>query len=236
MPADLAIVGARVRTLDPAQAVRERRSRSSAGTISRSATTPRSRAHGAYRGDRRRRAALIPGLVDSHLHPFWGAELARGTDLSHCTTARGGAGGAGRQHSAAAAGCSPGAWTTTRRHPAEIADGGRRCGGVRPALRPAHRAGDPARPASSRRSTGARLRGRSSAVVCVDGVPTGELRELGARSCPARRARPALAGDPRPPRARAAATERARAHGRARDGRRARDDRPAARSRRHRTN
>ena len=29
-----------------------------------------------------RGAALIPGLTDSHLHPFWGAELARGVDLS----------------------------------------------------------------------------------------------------------------------------------------------------------
>src|SRR3954467_14568697 len=33
-------------------------------------------------------AAVIPGLTDSHLHPFWGAELARGIDLSHERTKR----------------------------------------------------------------------------------------------------------------------------------------------------
>ena len=33
-----------------------------------------------------RGAALIPGLVDSHMHPFWGAELARGVDLRACRT------------------------------------------------------------------------------------------------------------------------------------------------------
>src|SRR3954463_760477 len=82
--ADLAIVNARVRTLDPARpfasAVAVR-----AGTIVAvgedvgddcDARTEVIDAHG---------SALIPGLTDSHLHPFWGAEIARGVDLSRLT-------------------------------------------------------------------------------------------------------------------------------------------------------
>src|SRR5690242_19622467 len=85
MAADLAIVNARIRTLDPgrpfASAVAVR-----AGTIvavgedvsdETDARTDVIDANG---------AALIPGLVDSHLHPYWGAELARGVDLGAART------------------------------------------------------------------------------------------------------------------------------------------------------
>src|SRR4051812_8161867 len=87
MAAELAIVGARVRTLDPARpfasavAVRD-------GTIVAVGDDAEVRA----RCDARTEVlhaggqALIPGLVDAHVHPFWGAELARGTDLSRCRT------------------------------------------------------------------------------------------------------------------------------------------------------
>src|SRR4051794_7818942 len=87
MAAELAIVSARVRTLDPARpfasavAVRD-------GTIVAVGDDAEVRA----RCDARTEVihaggqALIPGLVDAHVHPFWGAELARGTDLSACVT------------------------------------------------------------------------------------------------------------------------------------------------------
>lgn len=86
MPAELAIVNARIRTLDPARpfasalAVR-------GGTIIAvgedvsddcDATTDVIDAGG---------AALFPGLVDSHIHPFWGAEATRGVDLRGCASA-----------------------------------------------------------------------------------------------------------------------------------------------------
>jgi predicted amidohydrolase YtcJ len=87
MPADLAIVGARIRTLDPARpfatavAIRH-------GTIIAVGGEAEVRAHCDARTEvlHARGQALIPGLTDSHLHPFWGAELARGVDLSHCKT------------------------------------------------------------------------------------------------------------------------------------------------------
>ena len=93
-----------------------------------------------------RGAALVPGLVDSHMHPFWGAELARGVDLSRVRDRR--------------TRCSR-RWPRERPQrgwlfawgldydaaptPAEIARGGRRRRGVRAAVRPAHRAGHAAR-------------------------------------------------------------------------------------------
>jgi predicted amidohydrolase YtcJ len=87
MPADLAIVGARIRTLDPARpfatalAIRH-------GTIVAVGGEAEVRAHCDARTEVLHAGgqALIPGLTDSHLHPFWGAELARGVDLSHCKT------------------------------------------------------------------------------------------------------------------------------------------------------
>lgn len=83
MAADLAIVGARVRTLDPerpfARAVAVR-----GGTIVAVGEDVRAacdaRTHVIDAGG----AALIPGLVDAHIHPFWGAEVARGVDLRGC--------------------------------------------------------------------------------------------------------------------------------------------------------
>ena len=92
MAAQLAIVGARIRTLDPARpfatalAVR-------GGIIVAVGGDAEVREHCDARtevlhaGGR----ALVPGLVDAHLHPFWGAELARGADLSACRTAGPGA-------------------------------------------------------------------------------------------------------------------------------------------------
>src|SRR3954463_13027588 len=87
MAAELAIVGARVRTLDAARpfaaAVAMRR-----GVIVAVGDDAAVRAHCDARSEviHAHGQALVPGLVDAHLHPFWGAELARGTDLSHCRT------------------------------------------------------------------------------------------------------------------------------------------------------
>src|SRR5919108_1266260 len=87
MAAELAIVGARIRALDPARpfaaavAVRH-------GTIVAIGDEAEVRAHCDARTEvlHARGQALVPGLVDAHVHPFWGAELARGTDLSRCRT------------------------------------------------------------------------------------------------------------------------------------------------------
>jgi predicted amidohydrolase YtcJ len=182
MAADLAIVGARVRTLDPAQpfasAVAVRR-----GTIVAVGDEADVRAHCDARTEilHARGQALIPGLVDSHLHPFWGAELARGTDLSQCRTRE--------AVLAALAASSPErgwlfAWgldydaAPTPREIGEAVKGAAafvRLSDLHTAL------------ASPRALELAQLTGPvdfpdgGSEIVCVDGVPTGELREMGAQ-------------------------------------------------------
>src|SRR5688572_18281669 len=85
MAAELAIVNARVRTLDPARpfaravAVRD-------GVIVAVGGDVRQHCDARTEVIDARGAALVPGLVDSHIHPFWGAELTRGLDLSHVRT------------------------------------------------------------------------------------------------------------------------------------------------------
>ncbi|MDA0179152.1 amidohydrolase [Solirubrobacter phytolaccae] len=85
MAADLAIVGARVRTLDPerpfARAVAVR-----GGTIVAVGDEVRAACDARTEVIDARGAALIPGLVDSHIHPFWGAEVTRGVDLRGCAS------------------------------------------------------------------------------------------------------------------------------------------------------
>lgn len=84
--ADLAIVGARVRTLDPdrpftdAVAIR-------GGTIVALGDDVRAACDARTEVIDARGAALIPGLVDSHIHPFWGAEVTRGVDLRGAASA-----------------------------------------------------------------------------------------------------------------------------------------------------
>ena len=85
MAADLAILEAWVRTLDPerpfthAVAMKD-------GVIIALGDDVRAACDGKTEVIDARGAALIPGLVDSHMHPFWGAELARGVDLRACRT------------------------------------------------------------------------------------------------------------------------------------------------------
>ena len=35
-----------------------------------------------------RGAAVVPGLIDAHQHPFWGAEASQGADLNGLTIPR----------------------------------------------------------------------------------------------------------------------------------------------------
>ena len=181
-------------------AVRDRRRHATAGRSSRSATTPRCasvrRAHG---GARRRGQALIPGLVDSHVHPFWGAELARGTDLA-LPDARG-------VLAALAASTPQRGWLFAwgldyDAAPTAAGDrrGGQRRRRVRAALGPAHGARHAARAGARAGHRPARLRRRPrrSCASTASRPASCASRRAGPRA--ARRARPALAGDPRPPR------------------------------------
>jgi predicted amidohydrolase YtcJ len=178
--ADLAIVGARVRTLDLerpfATAVAVQR-----GTILAVGDDAEVRAHCDARTEVLHAGgqALIPGLVDSHLHPFWGAELARGTDLSRATTTD--------EVLAALAATPPRrgwvfAWGLdydAAPSPEQIAA----VGGGAPAfvrLSDLHTALVTPKALELAGVDGPREFPDGSSVVCVDGVPTGELREPGA--------------------------------------------------------
>jgi len=85
MAADLAIVGARVRTLDPARP-------QAAAVAVRAGVVVAVGDDGEVRAacdatthvvDARGRS-LVPGLVDGHAHPFWGTDLTRGVSLAGC--------------------------------------------------------------------------------------------------------------------------------------------------------
>ena len=123
--------------------------------------------------------ALVPGLVDSHLHPFWGAELARGIDLSRCDPG-GGARGARGGRRRSAAGCSPGGWTTTRRRRPRHRRRGRGAAAfVR--LSDLHTALATPRALELAQVTGPHEFADGSEVVCVDGVPDGRAARDGAQ-------------------------------------------------------
>ena len=237
MAADLAIVGARVRTLDPAQpfatAVAVH-----GGTIVAVGDEAEVRAHCDARTEilHAARAGADPRAGGLARAPVLGrrARPRHGPQPLH--DARGGARGAGREHAAARLAVRVGAGLRRGADPAGDRRGRRRGGRVRAPLRPAHGARQPARAAAraGHRPAWTSPDG-SSEVVCVDGVPTGELHETGAQEL-VLRAAPGL----RWPEIRARhveelrAAQRARPDRRARDGRRARDARPAARPRGHR--
>jgi predicted amidohydrolase YtcJ len=181
MAAELAIVGARVRTLDPArpfaEAVAVRH-----GTIVAVGDEAEVRAHCDARTEvlDARGNALVPGLVDSHLHPFWGAELARGTDLSRCRTKE-------EVLAALAAGTPERGWLFAwgldyDAAPAPFEIGGAVAGAaafVR--LSDLHTALVSERALELAQVTGPHTFEDGSEVVCVDGVPTGELHEPAAQ-------------------------------------------------------
>ena len=234
MAADLAILEAWVRTLDPerpfthAVAMKD-------GVIVALGDDVRAACDGKTEVIDARGAALIPGLVDSHMHPFWGAELARGVDLRACRTPadtlvalragkpqRGWLFGWGLDYDAAPT-------------PAEIADALPRRGGGGADDGPAHRARHAHRAAlgagDRARGVPGQLHGRGGRGRRADGrVARG--RRAGPRA--ARRAAHALAGAARPARRDLGRAQRAGADRGARDGRRPGHARAAARPRRHR--
>ena len=181
MAAELAIVNARVRTLDPAQPFAEAVAMRG-GTIVAVGDELDVRAYCDARTEvlDARGNALIPGLVDSHLHPFWGAELARGTDLSGCRTRE-------AVLEALAAGTVHRGWLfawgldyDAAPTPQEI---GEAVSGAAAFVRLSdlHTALASPRALQLAHVTGPHAFGDASEVVCVDGVPTGELRESGAQ-------------------------------------------------------
>jgi predicted amidohydrolase YtcJ len=83
MKADLAIVGARIRTLDPALPFATAVACAD-GHVVAVGDDAEIRALGARRVIDARGRALVPGLVEGHAHPIWGHELARGVSLDGC--------------------------------------------------------------------------------------------------------------------------------------------------------
>jgi predicted amidohydrolase YtcJ len=132
---------------------------------------------------------VVPGLVDSHIHPFWGTIKTRGVDLRSALTLD----EVRRRVGDAAARCQPGEWVvahSVRYEP--FHDGGIRADalavqtGELPALISffdGHTAlaSQPALALAG--VTGARAFPDTSEVVCdPDGTPTGALLERGAMS------------------------------------------------------
>jgi predicted amidohydrolase YtcJ len=187
--AELAIVGARIRTLDTkrphATAVAVRGGKVvavGADAEVREHCDARTEVVGA--GGR----ALVPGLVDGHLHPFWGAELARGADLSDARSLA----DVQRSLRAACAATARGEWVFAHGLDYDVFPGG----ALDPAAVVAALDGTPAfvRSADGHAAvaspralelagvTGAVTFDDGSEVVVRDGRPTGELRELSAQA------------------------------------------------------
>ena len=129
--------------------------------------------------------ALVPGLVDSHIHPFHGTDGTRGADLSGLRTLDEVRGALAAER----ARCAPGEWLLgwglsydafhgerDRRRRDRRRD--RRRARVPHVLRLPLGAGEPARRSRSRASTG-RASSPPARRSCATtrGVPTGELRE-----------------------------------------------------------
>ena len=106
-PADLVILGAAVRTLDPARpratavAVRD-------GLIAAVGDDAEIREHAGAGTETvdGRGMALMPGLVDSHIHPFHGTDGTRGADLQGLRTVDDVRGALAAER----ARCAPGEW------------------------------------------------------------------------------------------------------------------------------
>ncbi len=182
--ATLAVVGARIRTGDPARpwataaAVRD-----GVFTVVGDDDRVRSACDAATRVVDGRGMHLVPGLVDAHCHPLWGSRAARDADLSGARDldeARG-------VLAAIAAGRAPGEWIIghglrrgwfgddPRADAVDDAVGGR------PAFltfRDGHGALATRAALAAAGITGAETFGDASRVVCdAGGRPTGELRE-----------------------------------------------------------
>jgi predicted amidohydrolase YtcJ len=184
---DLALVGARVRTLDP-----ERPAATAVAAAGGVITAVGSDAEirelcgPASEVIDVRGAAVVPGLTDSHLHPFLGALGARGADLMGVTSLA----EVQRRVAAERARCAPDEWVLgfgldynafrdsgTSGSLIEEAAGGN------PALltfMDFHTALATPRALELAGVDGPRTFAEHAEVVCVDGAPTGELREAAA--------------------------------------------------------
>lgn len=182
--ADLAVVGARIRTGDPARpfatavAVRDGRF-----TVVGDDAEARAACDAFTRVIDGRGMHLVPGLVDAHCHPLWGSRAARDADLSSARTLD----DARAELSRVAAAKDRGEWVIghglrrgwfgdgPRADALEDAVGGR------PAFltfRDGHGALATRAALGAAGITGAVAFGDASRVVCdPDGTPTGELRE-----------------------------------------------------------
>lgn len=187
--AELAIVGARVRTLDEkmpwatAIAVRD-------GTITEvgDEATVRESCDSSTEIIDVKGATIVPGLVDAHQHPFWGAEASQGADLSSLTTLD----EVRDALAAESARLGEDTWVQGFGLDYDIFDGFKVDGrlieeavGGRPALvafMDFHTY--LATPAALKLSgvKGPRKLGGNAEIVCHNGEPTGELREMPAAS------------------------------------------------------
>jgi predicted amidohydrolase YtcJ len=181
---DLALVGGRVRTLDPdrpqasAVAIAD-------GTIVAvgSDAEIRELAAGSTEVVDLGGAAVVPGLTDSHLHPFLGTDGALGADLMGVTSLD----EVRRLVAAERARCAPGEWVLgygldynafaeSGTHGSLIEE----AAGGSPALLTYvdfHTALATPRALELAGIDGPRAFEEHAEIVCVDGVPTGELRE-----------------------------------------------------------
>ncbi|MGD9710977.1 MAG: amidohydrolase [Thermomicrobiales bacterium] len=84
---DLALVGARIRTLDPEQPFASAVAlRDGVITAVGDDATIRAECDGSTELVDGSGLHIVPGLTDAHLHPFWGAEATQGVDLSDVWT------------------------------------------------------------------------------------------------------------------------------------------------------
>jgi predicted amidohydrolase YtcJ len=182
--ADLALVGARVRTLDPERpsATAVAISDGIIGAVGADAEI-RELTGPATEVIDLRGAAVVPGLTDSHLHPFLGAVGARGADLLGVTSLE----EIQRLVAEERTRCAPGEWvlgygleynafTETGTSGALIEE----AAGGGPALltyMDFHTALATPRALELAGVDGPRTFTEHAEIVCLDGVPTGELRE-----------------------------------------------------------
>ena len=184
--ADLAVLGARIRTLDPrrpwASALAARDGRITAvgdDAEIRALCGPRTELVDG------KGLAVVPGLVDGHLHPIWAADLAQGVDASGCADRE----ALGRALRAERARVGPGeivrAWSVDYAHfPGEAMDGRvleELAGG--PALAvffDLHTFLATPEVLALAGVTGPEPFPDASEIVVRDGRPTGELREFSA--------------------------------------------------------
>jgi len=184
---DLALVGGRLRTLDP------ERPAATAVAVSRGVITAvgsdaevRELTGAASEVIDLNGAAVVPGLTDSHLHPFLGAVGARGADLMGVTSLE----EVRRRVAEERARCAPHEWvvgygldynafakTGTSGALIEEAAGG---GPALLTFMDFHTALATPRALELAGVDGPRTFTEHAEVVCVDGVPTGELREAAA--------------------------------------------------------